>query len=150
MWNFSSFSLNESNLSLIARKAMRLLVNHQPFPLRIRPKSISFEKSCYERSEVIAVTSLYCLLFSTSINKDLKRISKSASNVSIRFEIFLDLKVCSSLVTYKINNLIALRSANRITEISALWWLRQKHCTTHSLIYLTEKIVIISLDHTPQ
>ena len=129
---------------------MRLLANHQPFPLQIRPKSISFEKSCYERSEVIVVTSLYCLLFSTSIKKDLKRISISASNVTIRFEISLDLKVCSSLVTYKINNLIALRSANRITEISALWWLRQKHCTTHSLIYLTEKIVIISLDHTPQ
>ena len=129
---------------------MRLLANHQPFPLQITPKSISFEKSCYERSEVIVVTSLYCLLFSTSIKKDLKRISISASNVTIRFEISLDLKVCSSLVTYKINNLIALRSANRITEISALWWLRQKHCTTHSLIYLTEKIVIISLDHTPQ
>ena len=129
---------------------MRLLANHQPFPLQIRPKSISFEKSCYERSEVIVVTSLYCLLFSTSIKKDLKRISISASNVTIRFEISLDLKVCSSLVTYKINNLIALRSTNRITEISAPWWLRQKHCTTHSLIYLTEKIVIISLDHTPQ
>ena len=98
---------------------MRLLANHQPFPLQIRPKSISFEKSCYERSEVIVVTSLYCLLFSTSIKKDLKRISISASNVTIRFEISLDLKVCSSLVTYKINNLIALRSTNRITEISA-------------------------------
>ena len=129
---------------------MRLLANHQPFPLQIPPKSISFEKSCYERSEVIVVTSLYCLLFSTSIKKDLKRISISASNVTIRFEISLDLKVCSSLVTYKINNLIALRSTNRITEISAPWGLRQKHCTTHSLIHLTEKIVIISLDHTPQ
>ena len=39
---------------------------------------------------------------------------------SVNIEISLDLKVYFSLVTFKINNLIALRSTNQITEISAL------------------------------
>ena len=38
---------------------------------------------------------------------------------SVNIEISLDLKVYFSLVTCKINNLIALRSTNQITEISA-------------------------------
>ena len=38
-------------------------------------------------------------------------------------EISLDPKVYFSLVTCKINSLIALRSTNQITEISAPWWL---------------------------
>ena len=38
---------------------------------------------------------------------------------SVNTEISLDLKVYSSLVTCKINNLIALRSTNQIIEISA-------------------------------
>ena len=60
---------------------MRLLVNHQLIPIAIQPKSISPEQICYKRSQGIAVTSLHCLLFSTSKNKDLKRISESAINV---------------------------------------------------------------------
>ena len=60
---------------------MRLLVNHQLIPIAIQPKSISLEQICYKRSQGIAVTSLHCLLFSTSKNKDLKQISKSATNV---------------------------------------------------------------------
>ena len=39
---------------------------------------------------------------------------------SVNFETSLDLKVYFSLVTYKINNLIALHSTNQITEIYAL------------------------------
>ena len=39
---------------------------------------------------------------------------------SVNIEISLDLKVYFSLVTYKINNLIALRSSNQTTEIYAL------------------------------
>ena len=42
---------------------------------------------------------------------------------SVNIEISLDLKICFSLVTYKINNLIALHSTNQTTEISAPWWL---------------------------
>ena len=38
---------------------------------------------------------------------------------SVNIEISLDLKVYFSLVTCKINNLIALRPTNQITEISA-------------------------------
>ena len=38
---------------------------------------------------------------------------------SVNIEISLDLKVYFSLVTCKINNLIAIRSTNQITEISA-------------------------------
>ena len=62
---------------------MRLLVNHQLIPIVIQPKSISLDQICYKRSQGIAVTSLHCLLFLTSKNKDLKRISKSATNVVI-------------------------------------------------------------------
>ena len=39
---------------------------------------------------------------------------------SVNIEISLDLKVYFSLVTCKIKNLIALRSTNQITEISAV------------------------------
>ena len=38
---------------------------------------------------------------------------------SVSIEIYLDLKVCYSLVMNKMNNLIALRSTNQIAEISA-------------------------------
>ena len=43
---------------------------------------------------------------------------------SVSNEISLDLKVCFSLVTCKIYNLIALRSPNQIVEIFPPWWLR--------------------------
>ena len=42
---------------------------------------------------------------------------------SVNIEISRDLKVYFFLATSKINNLIALRSTNQITEISASWWL---------------------------
>ena len=101
---------------------MLLLVNHQFIPISIRPKSISsIEQSCHRRSQAIVVTSLYCLLFLTPKNKDLKRIPKSAI-----IKISLDLKVFFSLATHKINNLIALRSTNQINEISAPSWLIEK------------------------
>ena len=38
---------------------------------------------------------------------------------SVSIEISLNLKVCFSLETHKFNKLIALRSTNQITEISA-------------------------------
>ena len=60
---------------------MRLLVNHQLIPIAIQRKSISLEQIYYKRSKGIAVTSLHCLLFSTSKNEDLKRILKSVTNV---------------------------------------------------------------------
>ena len=74
-------SYHSSNLSLIARETMRLLVNHQLIPIVIQFESISVEQICYKRSQGIVLTSLHCLLFSTSKNKDRKRISKSATNV---------------------------------------------------------------------
>ena len=74
-------SHHSSNLSLIARETMRLLVNHQLISIAIQPKSISIEQTCYKRSQGIAITSLHCLLFLTSKNKHQKRISKSAANV---------------------------------------------------------------------
>ena len=45
---------------------------------------------------------------------------------SVNIEISLNLKVYFSLVTFKINNLVALRLTNQITEISAPWWLGAK------------------------
>ena len=70
---FSSLSYHESNLSLIARETMRLLVNHQLIPIVMQPKSIFLEQTCYKRSQGIVVTSLHCLLFSTSKSKYLQR-----------------------------------------------------------------------------
>ena len=60
---------------------MWLLVSHQLIPIAIQPKNISLEPICYNRSQGIAVTSLHYVLFLTSKNKDLKQISKSATNV---------------------------------------------------------------------
>ena len=59
---------------------MGLLVNRQLIPIAIQPKSICHEQICYKGCQGLAVSSLHCLLFSTSKNKDLKRISKSATN----------------------------------------------------------------------
>ena len=44
---------------------------------------------------------------------------KKCYQCSVNIEISLNLKVCFSLETCKINNLIALCSTNQITEISA-------------------------------
>ena len=60
------------------------------------PQNIPLEQNCYERSQAIDVTSLCCLLFSTSKNKDLKLIAKSATNAVVALNLFLDLKVCFS------------------------------------------------------
>ena len=72
---------DESNLSLIARETMQLLVNHQLISIAIQPKDISLQQICYKRSRGIEVASLYCLFCSDEKNKHLKRISKSATNV---------------------------------------------------------------------
>ena len=111
------------SLSLIARETMRLLVNHQFIPMAIQPKNISFEQICYTRFQCITTTSLHCLLFWTSKNKDLKPISKSATNVVLQLKFLGTSNVCFTLVAIKITNLIALRSTNQMTEISAPWWL---------------------------
>ena len=78
---FSSLSYHESNLSLIAQKTVQLLFNHRPIPFVIQPKSIFLAQICFKRSQGIVVISLHCLLFLTSKNKVLKRISKIATNV---------------------------------------------------------------------
>ena len=70
---FSSLSYHESNLSLIARETIRLLINHRLIPVAMQSKSISLEQICYKRSQGIVVTSLHCLLFSTSKSKYLQR-----------------------------------------------------------------------------
>ena len=93
-----SSAINESNLSLIGRKTMRLLDNHQLIPTAIQPISISLEQICYKRSQDIAATSLHCLLFSKSKNKDLKRILNLATNAVLVLK-FLWTSVCFSLVT---------------------------------------------------
>ena len=69
---------------------MRLQVNHHLIPIAIQSESISLEQICYKRSQGITVTSLYCLLFSTSKKKkkkkDLKQISKSATTTVLAFK----------------------------------------------------------------
>ena len=99
---------------------MRLLVNHQLIPVAIEPKSISLEQIYYKRSQGIATTSLHCLLFSTSKNKEQKRIWKSATNVMEALKFILASKFVFPSNVSEINNLITLRSTNEIIEISAL------------------------------
>ena len=90
---FASYCYHESNLSLIAQEFIRLLINHELITdsnapenkhllinhhlilIRIQPKSICLEKSCYERYHGIIITSLYCLLFIALKGKHLKKIS---------------------------------------------------------------------------
>ena len=63
---------------------MRFLVHHRLIPFAIQPKSSSPEQICYKKSQDITLSSLRCLLFSTSKNKSrkyVKRISKSATYV---------------------------------------------------------------------
>ena len=60
---------------------MQLLVNYQNILLAIQSKNIFLEQICYKRSEGIIITSLHCLVFSTTKNKYLKGTSKSATNV---------------------------------------------------------------------
>ena len=79
---------------------MQLLVNHQLIPVVIHPKIISFEQICCKRSQDIAVTSLHCLLFSTSKSKTKTNLEK-CYQCSVSIEISLNLKVCFFLVTYE-------------------------------------------------
>ena len=102
---------------------MQFLVNHQLFPIVMQPKSTSIEQIYHKGFQGNGVTSLHCLLLSTSKNKDLKKISKSAANVVLAFKFFWTAQFAFPLWHIKINNLIALRSANHFTEISAPWWL---------------------------
>ena len=72
---------------------MRLLINHQLIPIAIQPKSIFLEQICHKRFQGVAVTSLHWLLFSTSINKDLKLILKSATNVVLALKLLWTPKI---------------------------------------------------------
>ena len=58
-------------------------------------------------------------------------------------EISLDLKSCFSLVTHKINNLIALRLINKTTEIPALWWLWMLYNIAVNIYVLREPTQIL-------
>ena len=74
---------------------------------------------------------MYCRNFTMSSFFDVKKQRPTMNlekcyQCSVTIEISPDLKVYFSLVTCKINNLIALRSTNQIIEISAPWWLSLK------------------------
>ena len=123
----SSWSYHESNLSLIARKTMRLPVNHQLIPIPIQSKII-YLKQIYNYN--IYKISKYCRNFTVlSPLFDVKKQRPKTNfqrcyQCSVNSENSLDLKVCFPLVTCKINNLIALRSTNQVAEISPPWWLK--------------------------
>ena len=76
--------------------------------------------------------SRYCLNFTALSSFFYVKKQRPKTNLekcyqsSVNIEISLDVKVCFSLVKYKINDLIALRSTSHITEISAPWWLFQE------------------------
>ena len=120
---------------------MRLLVNHQLFLIAIQAKninyelilipiqakSISLEQICYKRSQVIAVTSLHCLVFSTSKNKDLRQILKKCYKCSVTLKFLRTSNLFFPSNLFKINNSIELRSTNQINEISAPWWLKTEN-----------------------
>ena len=97
---FSSLSYHKSNLSSIAQETKWLLVNYQLISIAIQPKNILLEQICYKRSQDIAVTSLLCLLFSDIKKQRPKTNLKKCYQCSVIIEIFLDIKVCFSLVTY--------------------------------------------------
>ena len=60
---FQVLDYHESNLSLIAREIMRLLVNHYSFqPYMIRKHNYPLEHSCYGRSQAIIAIILQSFL----------------------------------------------------------------------------------------
>ena len=95
---------------------MRLLVNQQLVPFPMRSKSISLEQSCYEKSQATVVTSQYYLLFRRLKTKTKADLEKCFP-FSISIAICLNINFFFSQIIFNINNLIALRSTNQITEI---------------------------------
>ena len=94
---------------------MRLLVNHQLMPFPVRPRSTSFQQSSSRRSQAIVVT----VFFFSDVKKQRHKTGlEKYYQHSVSIENSVDLKVCFSLLTYKVNNLLALRSTNQITGIS--------------------------------
>lgn len=73
--NFSSISYLQLKFIVNCMKAMRVLVDHQIIPFVVRPKSISHKQSRCKIPQTIAVTSLFCLLFSMS--KKIKKKRKT-------------------------------------------------------------------------
>ena len=69
---------------------------------------------------------VFCSFFDIKKQKPKTNFEK-CYQCSVNIEIFLDLKVYFSLVMSKIDNLIALRSTNQVTKISAPWWLRKEN-----------------------
>ena len=65
-----------SNLSLIARETMQLLVNHQLIPTAIQPKTISLEQICYKKSQGIASNFIALSSFFDIKKQRLKTIHK--------------------------------------------------------------------------
>ena len=93
---------------------MRLLVNHQLMPIAILPKNIPFEQICYKGCQGFPVTSLHCLLFLKSKNKDLKRISKSAANVGLSVSLFFHSNVLKlTIELHSIRLIISLKFLHR-------------------------------------
>ena len=110
---------------------MRLLINHQLILILIQSKRISYlllKISKYRRNFTVLSS-----FFDVKKQRPKTNLEKCYQG-SVNIEIYLDLKVYFSLVTCKINNLIALRSTNQITEISAPWWLNQEHISLNCLI----------------
>ena len=61
------------------------------------------------------LSELHCIFFFFRLKKRPKTNLEKCHQCSVSIEISLDLKVCFSLVTYKINNLIALCLTTQIT-----------------------------------
>ena len=116
----NSLSYCESNLLLIARGIIQLLVNHQLIPISIRSKSILLEQILLEQiSTYYPNFTVLSSFFDVKKQRPTMNLEKS-SQCSVDIEISLDLKVYFSLVMCKINNLIALHLTNQIIKISAL------------------------------
>ena len=117
--SLSSLSYHKWNLSLIARETMRLLVHHQ---LNSNPDTVSKHLSW---TNLLRKISTYCRNFTVfSSFFDVKKQRPTMNfekcyQCSVSIEIFLVLNVYFSLVTFKISNLIALRSTNQVIEVCA-------------------------------
>ena len=131
--NFPSF-LNEENLTLLATTNQIYRQLHEKpcdywliINLYHSRKGLkAFTLHLFSSTKLLLRISNYCCNFTvlssfSSIKKQVPKTDlQTCYQSSVSIEIALNLNFCFSLVTYKINNVIAFCSTNQHTKISAL------------------------------
>ena len=119
LWTRKIQLLKLPQVKFIVNSTRNHAITGQLIPFAIQPKSIPLEQIYYKKSQGITASPLHCLLFSTSKNKGLKRISKNVTSVVLTLKFLWTLMFVLPQKRIKTNNLTALRSINQVTEISA-------------------------------